>query len=640
MEEQETRTSRVFLSLDLQSREPGIYQATAITAGHANGLYYPPQVLRESVPLWENTSVFVDHAGPADWGRPGGRSVRDLAGVFHNAAWSEEKQGITGQLRLLSRLGWLCEIIDECLALQAEGKPVPNLGLSADLEIERRGSNVTTIRKVYSLDIVMNPARGGNIEWREAAALGDPADGKKICTERILQMMNSSEPTISRAQLGEELEALRAEARNALIEARLAAAQLPAPLEQHVRHELASRPNLGAQEIKAAIEEAQALHARLSEPLAIRGLGHVSVGIGPEERIALAFERLLGLPIPEQHSSIPRLSGIRELYLLCTGDYELRGETDPQRAQLANLTTSTLTSIVKNALNKALLASFEMRPQWWKGVVWEEDFTSLNDVTWITTGGFDDLPTVAEGAAYTELANMADIEETTSFAKKGAYVGLTLEMIDRDDVAAVRAIPRKLGLAAARTLSSDIAALFTANSGVGPTLDQDSTALFHANHNNLGSSALSLTSWDATIVAMFNQTEVASGKKLGLHPAFLLVPIELEKTALEIIKSKELLGYGGGSSVLQGRSNVRAGSAAVVVVPEFTDTDDWAAVADPREAPGICVGYRYGRAPELFVAQDPLTGSMFTNDVMRIKVRFVYTVGVGEYRALYKHNVP
>ena len=51
------------------------------------------------------------------------------------------------------------------------------------------------------------------------------------------------------------------------------------------------------------------------------------------------------------------------------------------------------------------------------------------------------------------------------------------------------------------------------------------------------------------------------------------------------------------------------------------------------------IGYRFGRVPELFIADDDLMGSMFTNDEMRIKVRFVYAVGVGNYRALHKNNV-
>lgn len=77
----------------------------------------------------------------------------------------------------------------------------------------------------------------------------------------------------------------------------------------------------------------------------------------------------------------------------------------------------------------------------------------------------------------------------------------------------------------------------------------------------------------------------------------------------------------------------------VITVPEFTDPNNWAAAADPADLPGICIGYRFGRTPELFVADDATIGSMFTNDEMRIKVRFLYTVGVAEPRALYKHNV-
>ena len=41
----------------------------------------------------------------------------------------------------------------------------------------------------------------------------------------------------------------------------------------------------------------------------------------------------------------------------------------------------------------------------------------------------------------------------------------------------------------------------------------------------------------------------------------------------------------------------------------------------------------------MFVADNELTGSMFTNDEMRIKIRFFYTVGIGDWRALHKSNV-
>jgi hypothetical protein len=39
------------------------------------------------------------------------------------------------------------------------------------------------------------------------------------------------------------------------------------------------------------------------------------------------------------------------------------------------------------------------------------------------------------------------------------------------------------------------------------------------------------------------------------------------------------------------------------------------------------------------VADADTSGAMFTNDELRVKCRFVFAVGVGDYRALYKANV-
>jgi hypothetical protein len=624
----------------------GVYAAIAITPGEGNGLQYPPEVLRASLPLWEGAHVFVDHAGPSDLGRPGGRSIRDLAGVFHAVQWDEAAQAVRGRLRLLKRHEWLIGLIDECLALRRSGGPAPKIGLSADLYIERRGSAVERIAQVYSLDIVMNPARGGEIE--SALAVGQastPDEGVLGESERQartpapqIERSDMSEETTtiaSRVRLGDPAE-LHQQACAALLEARLAGSRLPAPLQEELRARLAGRV-YAVEELEAELTRANRLHSQLAEAGVIRHLGRAQVQSmsAPTDRLQLALERLLGLKIPDSASDTPRLSGIRELYLLTTGDQEMTGRFQAERVGLANVNTTIMTSIVKNALNKALLQAFEMRPFWWKSIVWEEDFATLNDVTWITAGGIGDLPTVSEGAAYSELSSPTDIEETSAFIKKGGYVGITLETIDRDDVALLRAIPRKLGLAANRTLSAAIAAIFTANAGVGPTLAQDNKALFHTDHGNLGSAALDATSWDACVQAMYKQAEAGSSERLGVRPASLIVPIELENTARGLMDSSEFVG--GGSAIPA--HNPRYRSAGVVVCPEFGDAGDWAAVANPAECPGVCVGYRYGRAPELFIAEDPLSGGMFTNDAMRIKVRFYYTVGVGEYRALYKANV-
>jgi len=95
------------------------------------------------------------------------------------------------------------------------------------------------------------------------------------------------------------------------------------------------------------------------------------------------------------------------------------------------------------------------------------------------------LPVVAERAAYTEL-DVSDTKESDSFVKYGGFVGITMEMLRKSQLGLIQAIPKELVRSAVRTRSDRIAALFTANSGVGPTLDQDSKALFHTDHGNLG----------------------------------------------------------------------------------------------------------------------------------------------------------
>ena len=77
----------------------------------------------------------------------------------------------------------------------------------------------------------------------------------------------------------------------------------------------------------------------------------------------------------------------------------------------------------------------------------------------------------------------------------------------------------------------------------------------------------------------------------------------------------------------------------VCVVDLWTDTNNWAAMADPMLHPTIGVAYRFGRVPEVFVVTNPLAGLMFTNDTMPIKVRYFLAVGAVDWRGIYKQNV-
>jgi hypothetical protein len=206
----------------------------------------------------------------------------------------------------------------------------------------------------------------------------------------------------------------------------------------------------------------------------------------------LGAERLSG----QEQIKVHQLTGIRELYHMLTGDYEFHGGYHADRVSLA--TTSDFAGLVKNALNKIVINQWRLLGRagydWWQRVTMQEHFTTLNTITGTLVGTVGTLPTVAEGAEYTELA-IGDSPETATFYKYGGYIPLTLELIDRDETRKLRAYPRELANAAIRKLSALVAAVFTDNRRSPTTADTGALSIPppspRRRHANLLTTALS-----------------------------------------------------------------------------------------------------------------------------------------------------
>jgi len=266
-----------------------------------------------------------------------------------------------------------------------------------------------------------------------------------------------------------------------------------------------------------------------------------------------------------------------------------------------------------------------------------EHFNSLQEITGVLVGEVTVLPSVAEGAAYTELA-VKDSAETGAWGKYGGYVGLTLEMFERDETHKLRQYPRKLASAALRRISTLVGAIFTANSGTGPVMSDTYNVFESAHHTNLGTAALSAAAWEAAGKAIYNQPmAVGSGgtaPKLALDARYLVVPRDLRLAGMNILYPS----FAHESNIFS--ENMQRGQMGdVITCPEFTDANDWAALADPRLAPGIILGERFGVLPEIIIADGETNGALFTNDEIRMKVRHWVSVFVADHRPLYKANV-
>ncbi len=592
------------LSLPAQIDAGGAFEVLAITAGEGNGWKFSETALQESLALWDGANCFVDHAMRS-------RSVHDLAGVLADPVWDSERRGIRCRLRAVGPSGGLLTELGRQIleagtpADENSGRANPNVGFSADILFTAQGRSVRKIVRVLSVDLVLKPARGG-------AFLRAVPDAPAPSTPALSQLSDANHHT-------------------------------PNPITgDHRMNEETITETIHSSLESAGAQEAQPA-APIEDPNAaaiIQGPARVSAMFSAEDRFTAALYDLLGAQRPADLAQIKtaRLSGIRELYTRMTGDMAFAGGYDSEQAQFS--TTADLPGVLKNAMNRLIVQEWQELGRtgyrWWEAVAAVEHFNSLQQVTGVLVGEVTVLPTVAEGDPYTPLA-ITDSSEIGTWTKYGGYIGLTLEMFERDETHRLRQFPRKLASAGLRRISSLVGAVFTANNGVGPNMS-DGNPVFGAGRGNLGAAPLSAAAWEAASAAIYDQDmlvgALGTAPKLALDAKYLIVPRGLRLTGRQILYPSWEREVGIVSENMQ-----RGEMGDVITCPEMSDPNDWAAAADPRLAPGIIIAERFGIMPEIIIADQKHNGALFTNDEIRMKARHWLAVFVADYRPLYKANV-
>lgn len=309
---------------------------------------------------------------------------------------------------------------------------------------------------------------------------------------------------------------------------------LSAAAQRVVKGALDGRASYTPADVEQAIADQRAVLAEVIDADVIRGINPIHAGQmhTPTDKVASVLDWIFGLenaPTPE-----PALRKLDQLYQYITGDHNWYGRFDPEHAQLANANTGTFTGMAVDSLNKIVQMHYDNQAtyRWFESIVEVLPHDgSTHSVKMIMVDGLNTLPSVAEGGPYTE-AKVGDSKESMDFDKRGHYIGITLEMIRKSDVARIRAIPRALVQACTRTRSGRIANLLTQNAGIGPTLADDNKALFHADHGNLASAGFNNDGWKSARKRIWEQKIPGTNAPLGLWPRFVLLPIELYDSAL------------------------------------------------------------------------------------------------------------
>jgi hypothetical protein len=623
----------------------GRWLVRIIEAGTSkNGNHYSPELLKESAEHFEGRPLQMFDFGDKYNHLPvkiqsalQGGLLRAAVGVLRNVEFKDN--ALIAEAVITS--DWLTDFLSR-VGEGAKG-PITTFGLSISAAVDRVKEAGKQIVKrfhwVDSVDVVTSPAAGGAFiqaleSWVEGQEM---ADEKKKTPEKVVEEAKPEpkpEPKpekISEAvELRGEIAKLREEMAQRDLDAKIfrVVESVDAIPESGVDLVVTGLRSAMTQESseddirKAAKELAKAFDA--PKPKAV---GRLAVTMESGDKVQSALHKLFDVANEsESKDGVAPLRGIQEAWRVFTGDSDLSGQV-----QEASTLSTTFTVALGNTLHRRAAKAYNQM-DFGEGrlISTEGKVTDFKAHSIVRIGGFADLDDVAEAGAYTEQAARNEEAPTVTVTKKGNLIPITWEAIRNDDMVNACRVTDGLGRAARRTLAK---AVFTVLSGNGAIWD--TKALFHADHGNLGSLALSYTTLLAAETAIVGQAELDSDEPLGIMPhlgGVIVIPQALKATAFELL---------GPSGLKPGTAN-NDGSALqwtreqVVVDPFTTDANNWQMLANPKMYEWLVVNYLDGKKePEVITASNATDYDMFNNDLISYKVRHVWGLGVTDYRPVY-----
>lgn len=341
---------------------------------------------------------------------------------------------------------------------------------------------------------------------------------------------------------------------------------------------------------------------------------------GELTREALAFGVMMqvGAKMTDQQREVGHSASKLHLLEVCRHALKLDG-VDPAgmgKHELAEraATTVSLPVIFGNVADKAVIDKYQETPSTamqWAGI------TDLADFKDAKRGRLSDVSALQKLNSAGEIASLDVGEwfETISVDTYAGLIHLTRADIINDDLGVFNDLSMKCGNAAKRKIDDVFYTVLLSN----PTLN-DSIALFvttATTHNNLMSGGTTtLTDANlATLKQKMRQQKDVKGSPLNLEMRKLLVPPELEHTALKLCMSPMILRSGGSTTTAEqyGPFNPWNGSMSVIVEPRLStssytgySTTAFYGICDPAQGNHMMLAFLRGTNRSPIVTQkDP-----------------------------------
>lgn len=356
--------------------------------------------------------------------------------------------------------------------------------------------------------------------------------------------------------------------------------------------------------------------------------GHVAVvHDGEALRVGLAGA-LMNRVNPSQH---PLTDGSREFRglslmnmaaeVIHAGGGSTRGMTPMEIAAKAMHSTSDFPAILADVANKTLRNGYEAAPRTFTAFCRQASASDFKFINRAQLGEAPELEKVKESGEF-NYGSMGEDNQRYKLETYGKIIALTRQTIINDDLDAFSRVPGAFGASAAELESNVVWGLITGNVKMA-----DNKALFHADHNNLGTAAaLSVDSLSEARKKMRRQTGVNAKRPLNLMAEYLVVPAALETKAQQIV-----------AEILSAKSadvNPFAGKLQVVVEPRLDDASEisWYLSAAPARIDTIEYAYLTGEEGVYIETQQG-----FDVDGVKIKARLDFGAGVIDHRGLFKN---
>jgi hypothetical protein len=295
---------------------------------------------------------------------------------------------------------------------------------------------------------------------------------------------------------------------------------------------------------------------------------------------------------------------------------------------------SDFPAILTATAEKSMLMGWSEAPESWQLWTRRGTLPDFKRGERVGLSGFSDLDKIGTDGeiAYGKYTDRAEYIQVSEYAKK---FRLNRRTIVNDDLGAFTQIPRGMGRAANRKVGDVVYALI---SGAGPTLNQDSTALFdvstHKNYVSSSGAAPSTTTLTTAYAAMALQKDPNTASVLNITPKYLLVPKALE-VAANVLRSSAYDPAGTTSSVSKRDAPNPFQNRFEVISDGRLDgqsTTAWVLVSDPNVFDTIEVAFLNGMAEPALREQEEwdLSGVEYV-------VRVDFGASVLDFRTMYKN---